>query len=253
MESIDRGTDQASLKQCCANLYESDLAKVLLGDSFHPGGLELTARLGTLLNLGPQSIVLDVASGRGTSAIFIAQNFGCHVLGVDYGPRNVELAREAASAAGLGHKVRFECGDAESLQLQDASFDAIICECAFCTFPHKSSVAGDFKRLLRKGGRVGISDLTRGPSLPDELKGLLSWISCIADAQPLDSYTDILRAAGMEIEHIEQHDAVLGVMARQILDLPGVGFQEANRVAKAALAAVEKGQLGYSLIISRSS
>ena len=48
------------LKQCCANLYESDIAKLLLGDSFHPGGLKLTERLARLLQLGPQSRVLDV-------------------------------------------------------------------------------------------------------------------------------------------------------------------------------------------------
>jgi len=44
-------TEAATLKTCCANLYESDWARLLLGDSFHPGGLALTERLGTLLNL----------------------------------------------------------------------------------------------------------------------------------------------------------------------------------------------------------
>ena len=61
------------LKQCCAKLYESDLVKLLLGDSFHPGGLRLTERLGSLLRLTAESRVLDVASGNGTSAFFLAE------------------------------------------------------------------------------------------------------------------------------------------------------------------------------------
>jgi arsenite methyltransferase len=263
MAPIEPGTDQASLKQCCANLYESDLARILLGDSFHPGGLELTARLGALLDLGPESKILDVASGRGASAIFLARKFGCDVLGVDYGQHNVESAREEAAAAGLDQKIRFERGDAESLKLPDASFDAIICECAFCTFPDKAGAAGEFMRLLRPGGKAGISDLTRDPALPQDLQGLLSWISCIADAQPIAQYTGILKAAGMAIEQIEPHDEALAAMVRQIgmrllgaevmaglerIHLPGIDFQEANRVAKAALTAVEAGQLGYALI-----
>src|SRR6266852_9193733 len=78
-----------TLKQCCAKLYESDLAKVLLGDSFHPGGLKLTERIGSLLRLTPESQVLDVASGNGTSACFLAEQFGCHVVGIDYRSTNV--------------------------------------------------------------------------------------------------------------------------------------------------------------------
>ena len=48
-------SSQEAVKQCCARLYESDFAKILLGDSFHPGGLRLTERLGTLLGLTAQS------------------------------------------------------------------------------------------------------------------------------------------------------------------------------------------------------
>ena len=54
----------AEIKACCAALYESDWAKLLLGDSFHPGGLQMTERLGTLLQLRPGMVVLDVADVR---------------------------------------------------------------------------------------------------------------------------------------------------------------------------------------------
>ena len=50
----------------------------------------------------------------------------------------------------------------------------VVCECAFCTFPDKSRAAAEFARVLRSGGRVGISDLTRSGELPGELDGLLA-------------------------------------------------------------------------------
>jgi len=156
--------DSAILKTCCANLYESDWAQLLLGGSFHPGGLALTERLGTLLHLQPGHRVLDVASGKGTSAIHIAQRFGCDVVGVDYSARSVEDGIVASVNVGVSDRVRFKRGDAETLPFGDAEFDAVICECAFCTFPDKCAAASEFARVLKPSGRVGLSDLTRsGP------------------------------------------------------------------------------------------
>src|SRR6516225_11199860 len=163
-----------AVKQCCARIYESDFARLLLGDSFHPGRTRLTERLGQLLGLGAQSRVLDIASGTGTSALFLAERFGCEVVGVDYGSHNVEQSNAAASARGWDKRVCFRTGDAEGLPFPDAFFDAVICECAFCTFPNKTAAADEFARVLPSGGGIGLSDLTRGPVLPEELSGLLA-------------------------------------------------------------------------------
>ena len=149
-----KGMDSSSataVKQCCANLYESDLARALLGDSFHPGGLKLTERLGQVMQLGEHSRVLDVASGRGTSALFLAERFGCTVIGLDYGKQNVDAANASAAKQGISSRVRFDQADAEQVPFADASFDAVICECAFCTFPDKHKAACEFARVLRKG------------------------------------------------------------------------------------------------------
>jgi ubiquinone/menaquinone biosynthesis C-methylase UbiE len=256
-------TQPETLKQCCAQLYESDFPKLLLGDSFHPGGLKLTERLGTLLGLTPQSRVLDVASGKGASAIFLAERFGCEVLGIDYSGPNVEQANEAAAAKGLYPLVSFRPGDAERLPVDDASFDAVICECAFCTFPDKPAAAHQFARVLRDCGRVGLSDLTRGPVLPKELDSLLAWVACIADAQPVESYVQYLSAARFRVEQTEQHDDALLEMVNQIrakllgteilvglkkLALPNADFSTAKQMAQAALAAIRQGNLGYAII-----
>lgn len=257
-------TEMTAVKSCCADLYQSDLARLLLGDSFHPGGLLLTERLGELLDLRPGQRVLDVATGQGTSAIFLAQRFGCEVVGVDYGAGSVEAASLRADLAGVSDLVRFERGDAEQLRFADQSFDAIICECAFCTFLNKAAAAQEFFRLLRPGGRAGLSDLTRSGPLPPELEGLLAWTACIADARPIEEYSFCLESAGLTIQRIELRNAALREMVREIrtkllgaevlvklkkLTLPpGLDLEQAKIMAEHAAEAVRQGKLGYALL-----
>jgi arsenite methyltransferase len=253
----------AELKQCCANLYESDFAKLLLGESFHPGGMKLTERLGHLLQLGPHSRVLDIASGNGTSALFLAENFGCSVVGVDYGQHNVETGTAAAAERGVSSRVHFEQADAERLPFADATFGAVVCECAFCTFPNKAQAAHEFARVLRPGGMVGISDLTRSGNLSKELDGLLAWIACIADALSIEKYQEWFSSAGLVPRVTESRAEALLEMVRQVqakllgvevmkglkkIDLPGIDFTAAKQTAKAALAAIQSGEIGYAII-----
>jgi arsenite methyltransferase len=263
MNAKSTATDAREIKQCCAQLYESDLAKLLLGDSFHPGGLRLTERLGALLQLTAKSRVLDVASGTGASALFLARHFGCHVVGIDFGSQNVLRANDAAVDQDLGSQVQFQRSDAERLSFADASFDAVICECAFCTFPDKSAAAHEFARVLKPGGAVGLSDLTRGPVLGEKLQGLLAWIACIADAQNAERYAAYLREAGFAAVHVEPHSEALVEMAQQIrmkllgaeimvglkkIDLAGVDFANAKELLKAAVEAIHAEQLGYAIL-----
>ncbi len=256
-------TTEQDVKQCCAAFYGSDLARLLLGDSFHPGGTHLTDRLGQLTELTRDSRVLDVAAGRGTSAFHLAQSFGCEVVGVDLSEDNVKVASEQVSIRGLASRVSFRLADAEKLPFDAHTFDAILCECAFCTFPNKQTSARELCRVLKPGGRLGLSDLTKTADPLPELDGLLSWIACIGDAQPVESYTQTLRLASLTIETIEDHSHALAEMVRQIqgkllaaeiavslkrFDLPSVKFADAKRFAQAALSAVKDGKLGYALI-----
>jgi arsenite methyltransferase len=256
--------DTTELKTCCAAVYQSEWARVILGESFHPGGLALTEYLGASIGLGPGQRVLDVAAGLGTSAICLAQRFGCTVVGVDYGAENVARATEAAQAAGMGDLVTFLRGDAEQLPVTDGSFSAVICECAFCTFPDKPTAAREFRRVLVPGGRVGLSDLTRCGAIPPDLRGLLAWISCIADAQPLDDYACFLHAAGLQVDLVEPHDDALATLVREIQGKllgaellvklhtvalpPTVDFVQAKAMARAAAQAVQAHQFGYAIL-----
>ena len=117
----------------------------------------------------------------------------------------------------LGNRVLFHRGDAEQLPFPAASFDAVVCECAFCIFPGKPAAASEIARVLRPGGRVGITDVTIAlGGLPGDLAGLAGWVACLADARPADAYAALLGSAGLTVTTVEEHDDALGRLVDQI-------------------------------------
>ncbi|MCX4582389.1 class I SAM-dependent methyltransferase [Streptomyces sp. NBC_01481] len=258
-------TAEDKLKACCAAAYSSDVVALLLGDSYHPGGTALTRRLAGSLGLTEDGRVLDVASGRGTTALLLADIYGVRVDGVDYSAANTALAQGAAQAASLAERAVFVTGDAEHLPYADGMFDAVVCECALCTFPDKAQAAAEFARVLCPGGRLGVTDVTAQPDrLPPELRGLGARIACIADARPLAEYTDILASAGLRTITTERHDQAMVRMIDQIaarlnllrmtapdkLAAAGVDLNAAPAVLQAAREAVADGVLGYAMLIA---
>jgi ubiquinone/menaquinone biosynthesis C-methylase UbiE len=250
---------------CCAATYSSDLVALLLGDSYHPGGPALTRRLADRLSLAPGQRVLDVAAGRGTSAVMLAREIGVTVQGVDASPANCVLAGGAARSAGLADRAAFCAGDAAALPFPEAQFDAVICECAFCTFPDKPAAAAEFARVLRPGGRVGITDVTASPdALSGELTTLAARIACIADARPVAGYADLLTAAGLTVRYTERHDATILRLINQIearlalvrmtarakAEALGLDFAQVFPVLAAAREAATAGLVGYALLVA---
>lgn len=251
------------VKACCAAAYASPAARFLLGGSFHPGGAALTRRLIGALRPTPQSRVVDVACGVGTSTLQLVRERGCSAVGVDLAPENVAAAEAAAAAAGLAGRARFVVGDAEALPLGDASADGALCECAFCTFPAKETAVRELARVVRPGGRLALSDVTADRDrLPAELRDLHAWVACVADARPLDELAELLEGGGFEVEERERADGALLLLLDRIearlrvaamLDRPPDGLGRGRELLAAARAAVAGGALGYGVLVARRS
>jgi hypothetical protein len=138
-------------------------------------------------------------------------------------------------------------------------------ECAFCTFPDKHTAAAEFARVLRPGGRVGISDVTvTGDGLPRELTTLAAWAACIAGACPARRYAELLTAAGLQVIRQERHDAAIARMTGQIdarirllrmtaagrLAAAGIDADTVLRYTALARQAVADGMIGYRMLIA---
>jgi len=190
------------------------MIKLILGDSIHPGGLALTRELGEELNLNSDDKVLDIASGLGTSAIFLAKEFGSDVIGIDLSKKNVDEANLLVKNKKLDN-VSFMVGDAESLEFKNQEFDVVISECSFCIFPNKTLAAQEMNRVLKQGGRLGVSDVAIEKELPISVKNLLLRVACIGDALSMEGYREIFDKTGFVIDKLtNRKDVVLDTMNR---------------------------------------
>lgn len=261
-----RENDERQVKACCANFYQSDVVRNLFGDVFHPGGLALTRHLGEVLKLTQGDDVLDVACGRGSSAVHLAERFGCHVTGLDYGARSIVAAHALAEERGVSILTTFRQGDAEGLPFDDETFDAVISECSFCTFPDKGAAAAEMVRVLKSGGRLGLTDMTASGPLPEDIQSLLSWIACIAGADTAEGYVKTLRKAGFtDFTVQDQQNALLDMVTdirRKLLgaeiaiglgklDLGDIDLNETKRLARRSAELIQEGVVGYTLIAAR--
>ncbi len=260
-----------AIKACCADAYSRDIVALLLGDSYHPGGADLTRRLADQLELRSADAprrVADIAAGPGATARLLAHEYHVTVDGVDLSETNVDRAQTAAAQAGLGERVRFHHGDAEKIPLPDNTFDALVCECALCTFPDKNAATREFARILRPGGLVGITDVTlTDAGLPPELATLGAWIACIADAHTVSDYTAILAGAALHTRHVESHDeslldmidridarvTALGIAAPKTLADNGIKPDTVRAFTALARDEVNAGHIGYTLIIAEKT
>ncbi len=139
---------------CCAVTYGHPLARVLLGDSLHSGGLALTSRLKALMGIGATSNVLDVGSGLGASPVHLAQSKGCRMTAVTLECEGVVAGEDLASREGVGERVHFVEADIMKTDVGAGTFDSLMTECVSCRFsritpPLRAASSGS---LAPKGG-----------------------------------------------------------------------------------------------------
>lgn len=209
-------TSGQALANCCAGLYELPIVEYLLGKSFHPGGTKLTRQLAAAALVSPDSQVLDVACGSGTSARKIAAEFGATVTACDYSAVNLERAAAGSLAAGLSRKTRFVRSNAERLPFAPGSFDAAFCECSLCLFGNMDTALQQIFHVLKSGGRIGISDFYLNAPVPGSLDGLLGQVLCVAGARSVDGYREALSRAGFEYIRIRKVNWTLADMIQRV-------------------------------------
>ncbi|HMB18539.1 MAG TPA: class I SAM-dependent methyltransferase [Gaiellaceae bacterium] len=102
----------------------------------------------------PGERVLDLACGTGAIPELVAPR-GVEVVGIDIAPALIEQAKEWAAERGL--EIEYRVGDAEALDLEDASFDVVTSTCGVMFAPDHAAVARELARLTKPGGRIGLA------------------------------------------------------------------------------------------------
>jgi SAM-dependent methyltransferase len=161
-------------------------------------------------DLHPGEVALDLGSGGGIDVLLSARQVGPtgKAYGVDFTREMLELARRNATEANATN-VEFLEGRIDAVPLPDASVDVIISNCVVNLAVDKSAVFAEMHRLLRPGGRIGISDVVTEDRLTSaERTERGSYVGCIAGALPQGEYRAGLEAAGLADVSIEFTHAV---------------------------------------------
>jgi SAM-dependent methyltransferase len=135
-------------------------------DQFHTRGRAATRDLAELAAFAPGTRVLDVGSGLGGPARYLAAQCGCDVTGIELMPEFVAVAGELSRRAGLDGRTRFRQGDALALPVEDARFDAVWTFQAQMNVADKTRFYGEIARVLRPGGRLAFQDVFAGNGRP---------------------------------------------------------------------------------------
>jgi len=148
------------------------------------------------------NIVLDLGSGAGFDVFLAAKKVGekGRVIGVDM---TKEMIRKAQANA-IKYKynnVEFRLGDIEKLPIEDDYIDVIISNCVINLAPNKDKVFKESFRVLKKGGKMFVSDIVLLGELTKEQKrdgGLLT--GCVAGALQKEDYIKKMRKVGFEVK-----------------------------------------------------
>ncbi len=164
--------------------------------------------------------VLDLGSGGGIDVILSAKRVGetGRAFGLDMTDEMLDLARRNAAEAGASN-VEFVKGYIEEVPLPDGSVDVIISNCVINLSVDKPKVFAEMHRLLRGGGRLGISDIVASDDLsPEERAERGSYAGCIAGALSFGEYDAELRRAGFDAIEVEPThevgDGIFGAIVR---------------------------------------
>ena len=131
-------------------------------EHFHGRGLEATEEGAALMRAGASDHILDIGSGIGGPARYVARRFGCRVTGVDLTPEFCDVARHLTHLLGLDERVKFEVGDALAMPFPAASFEGAYSMNVSMNIADKLALYREIHRVLKPGGWLLLSEIAKG-------------------------------------------------------------------------------------------
>ena len=204
-EIVKKSGEGSSCFCCCSGSAASDIYTTFSPDYSKKDGYVKEADLGLgcgiptdTVHIKPGETVVDLGSGAGND-VFIAQRLVGKtgtVIGVDMTEAMIAKAKQNASKLGY-ENVEFRLGDIEHLPVPDNTADVVVSNCVINLVPDKLKAFWEIYRVLKPGGRFGISDIVITGTLPAKIKSAAEmYAGCVAGALNKDTYLHIIAEAG---------------------------------------------------------
>jgi SAM-dependent methyltransferase len=199
-------TNKGSCCTCSCKKDEQEKIAKMIGYSDKelktPGNLGLGCGNPTALaNIKEGDVVLDLGSGAGFDCFLASKKVGDtgRVIGVDMTPEMIKKARENVIKYNY-KKVEFKLGEIENLPIENNSIDVIISNCVINLSPDKQKVFQESYRVLKKNGKMFVSDIVLLGELSKEQKKNPDLLSgCVAGALQKEDYLNIIRKVGFKV------------------------------------------------------
>lgn len=172
-----------------------------IGITKHIGGRKATDELVALCGIERGDLVLEVGCGIGSTTSYVAERYGCRVVGVDLSPAMIARASERARRRHLGAELDFQTADAQDLPFLDDTFDAVIDEFVTAFVPDKQRALSEYARVVRPGGVVGLNEATWITPPPPGVADYAAFVMAGADFQSAEGWRALLEDAGLQ--HIQ--------------------------------------------------
>lgn len=240
--------------------------------TFRKAVARLNEKLAEKGHLKKGDYILDAGCGVGGSAIFLAKNIGCRVLGITLSSRQAEMAKQNAQKHAIVHEVNFEVANFMDSQLPSESFDVVWGVESICHALDKEAFVKQAYRLLKPGGRLVMADYfrIRNPNNKEEEYDYSFFLNGFAvdNLTTIPEFVSYLKNEGfekIETEDCQKHFSpnltrikILGLVSTvltQILHLIGVRRKQSfkNIGGKVALMYVKlfkNGMLTYQFVVA---
>ena len=173
-------------------------------DQDHFGGVEANDILASKAGIAQHHQVLDVCSGMGGPARYLAARIGCRVTGLDLTESRYRSAIRLTELVRLQHLVDFRLGNALDMPFEDASFDVVIGQEAWCHVPEKPKLISECVRVVRPGGVIAFTDILRRELLQPAEMDRLERDMTFPTLETLAGYAELLNRNGCTV--VERDD-----------------------------------------------
>ena len=211
--------------------------------------------------VGRTSKVLDFGCGNGTTALWLSNEAGCHVTGVDLSGVRVDNALKALEdqTSDLKSRVRFEKASVTELPFEDSSFTHVWSQAVIYHVHDKEDALKEAYRVLADGGIFVFDDLIKPqPNISDAARTYVYERLFYDTDFSFNSYQDSLKKVGFEVleaddlsEHLKTSYTCLADMTREMGNAGDETYQKLSYAYEQTVKAVENDELGWGMYVCR--